>query len=45
MSEQGICSRREADAFIEKGLVYVDGERVQPLLANNTITTNRVSRR
>ncbi|HLB05213.1 MAG TPA: pseudouridine synthase [Thermodesulfobacteriota bacterium] len=28
MAEKGICSRREADAFIERGLVYVDGERI-----------------
>jgi 23S rRNA pseudouridine2604 synthase len=25
MSEQGICSRREADNYIEQGLVLVDG--------------------
>ena len=31
MSERGICSRREADAFIERGFVYVDGERVDVL--------------
>ncbi|MEW6118474.1 MAG: pseudouridine synthase [Pseudomonadota bacterium] len=31
MSERGLCSRREADAFIEKGLVYVDGKRVSEL--------------
>jgi 23S rRNA pseudouridine2604 synthase len=31
MSERGICSRREADAFIEQGLVYVDGEKVSTL--------------
>jgi len=31
MSERGICSRREADAFIERGLVYVDGVRVDTL--------------
>jgi len=28
MSERGLCSRREADALIERGLVLVDGERV-----------------
>lgn len=27
LSERGICSRREADAFIERGLVIVDNER------------------
>lgn len=31
MTERGICSRREADAYIEQGLVYVNGERVQEL--------------
>ena len=31
MSLRGICSRREADAFIERGFVYVDGERVDVL--------------
>ena len=31
MSERGLCSRREADAWIEKGWVFVDGVRVQEL--------------
>jgi len=31
MSERGICSRREADAFIERGLVYVDGVKTDTL--------------
>jgi 23S rRNA pseudouridine2604 synthase len=31
MSEQGICSRREADSYIEQGLVLVDGERISEL--------------
>ncbi|HEY3325824.1 MAG TPA: pseudouridine synthase [Novimethylophilus sp.] len=31
MSQQGLCSRREADAYIERGWVYVDGERVAEL--------------
>ena len=31
MSERGLCSRREADAYIERGLVIVDGERVTEL--------------
>lgn len=31
MTERGICSRREADAYIAQGLVYVNGERVQEL--------------
>jgi len=31
MAERGLCSRREADAYIERGLVYVDGEKVTQL--------------
>lgn len=31
MTEQGLCSRREADAYIEKGWVLVNGLRVQQL--------------
>ena len=31
MSEQGLCSRREADSYIEKGWVLVDGEPVTEL--------------
>ena len=31
MSERGLCSRREADEFIERGWVYVDGVRVEEL--------------
>ena len=31
MSERGICSRREADYFISKGWVFVDGERITEL--------------
>jgi 23S rRNA pseudouridine2604 synthase len=31
MSEQGLCSRREADSYIERGWVFVDGERVTEL--------------
>ncbi len=31
MSEKGICSRREADEFIQMGLVYVDGQKVTQL--------------
>jgi 23S rRNA pseudouridine2604 synthase len=31
MSEQGLCSRREADEFIVKGWVKVDGETVSEL--------------
>ncbi|MDP2431046.1 MAG: pseudouridine synthase [Pseudomonadota bacterium] len=31
MSERGICSRREADAYIAKGQVFVDGKRISEL--------------
>ena len=31
MSERGICSRREADDYIERGWVYVDGVKVDQL--------------
>jgi 23S rRNA pseudouridine2604 synthase len=31
MSELGLCSRREADSYIEKGLVDVDGEIISEL--------------
>ena len=31
MSERGLCSRREADTYIERGLVFVDGKRVSEL--------------
>jgi len=31
MSERGLCSRREADSYIERGLVFVDGRRVNEL--------------
>ncbi len=31
MSEQGLCSRREADKYIERGWVFVDGECVSEL--------------
>ncbi|MBL8465634.1 MAG: pseudouridine synthase [Thauera sp.] len=31
MAERGICSRREADEFIERGWVFVDGRRVSEL--------------
>jgi 23S rRNA pseudouridine2604 synthase len=31
MSELGMCSRREADEWIEKGWVMVDGERIDTL--------------
>ena len=31
MSERGLCSRREADTYIERGLVFVDGRRISEL--------------
>lgn len=31
MAERGICSRREADAYIAKGLVFVNGEQIKEL--------------
>ncbi len=31
MSERGICSRREADSYIARGLVMVNGERISEL--------------
>ena len=31
MVEKGLCSRREADTFIERGWVYVDGEKISTL--------------
>ena len=31
MSERGLCSRREADSYIERGLVFVDGKRLSEL--------------
>jgi 23S rRNA pseudouridine2604 synthase len=31
MAERGLCSRRDADSYIERGWVFVDGERVTEL--------------
>ncbi|NWG87891.1 MAG: rRNA pseudouridine synthase [Hydrogenophilaceae bacterium] len=31
MAERGLCSRREADAYIERGWVFVDGRKVDVL--------------
>ncbi len=31
MAERGLCSRREADTYIERGWVFVDGERISEL--------------
>jgi 23S rRNA pseudouridine2604 synthase len=48
MSERGICSRREADLYIERGWVYVDGARVTELGARaaptQTITLDRAAK-
>jgi 23S rRNA pseudouridine2604 synthase len=47
MSQQGLCSRREADSYIERGWVYVNGERVSELGARvdpaSKITLNRAA--
>ena len=49
MSERGMCSRREADRFIEQGLVLVDGEKITELGVrvepNQTITLVAEARR
>lgn len=45
MSERGLCSRREADAFIERGWVYVDGVKITELgtkiYSNQNIVLNK----
>jgi len=45
MSERGLCSRREADDFIERGWVYVDGQQITELGTRidptQTITLNK----
>src|SRR5689334_20971380 len=42
MAQRGICSRREADEYISRGLVYVDGVKIDTLgtkvLPHQTIT-------
>ena len=47
MSELGLCSRREADAYIEQGWVYVDGVQISELgtkiYPEQTITLNRAA--
>ncbi len=47
MSEQGFCSRREADVYIERGWVLVDGQPVNELgikiFATQKITLNRAA--
>lgn len=48
MSEQGLCSRREADSYIERGWVLVDGVPVTELgtriLPTQTITLTATAR-
>ena len=44
MAEQGLCSRREADSYIERGWVKVDGVVVtlgERALPTQTITLER----
>lgn len=47
MSAQGICSRREADTYIERGWVYVDGVQVSELgskaYSTQKITLNKAA--
>ena len=47
MSERGMCSRREADDYIARGWVYVNGEKVQELGTradpNATITLEKAA--
>jgi len=47
MSEQGLCSRREADAYIERGWVFVDGVAVSELgsriFPNQKITLSKAA--
>ncbi|MCC6917485.1 rRNA pseudouridine synthase [Nitrosomonas sp.] len=47
MSAQGMCSRREADVYIEQGWVYVDGQQVRELgtkvYSGQKITLNRAA--
>ncbi len=43
ISESGICSRRDADRFIEQGNVYVNGKRAQvgaQVVAGDTVKVN-----
>eukprot|EP01042_Synura_sphagnicola_P017090 gene17090-21604_t len=42
MSELGLCSRREADAWIEKGWVRVDG-KVISVLGTKVLPQQRIS--
>jgi 23S rRNA pseudouridine2604 synthase len=43
ISESGICSRRDADRFIEQGNVYIDGKRAKAgdqVFSGNTVKVN-----
>jgi len=48
MAQQGICSRREADEYISRGLVFVDGVKIDMLgtkiLPHQTITLAEAAR-
>ncbi len=47
MADRGMCSRREADAFIERGWVSVDGEKAvlgQKALPTAKVTLHRTAR-
>ncbi|MBP9713352.1 MAG: rRNA pseudouridine synthase [Sterolibacterium sp.] len=47
LAQQGLCSRREADSYIERGWVYVDGQRITELgskaLPTQKITLSRAA--
>lgn len=49
MAQRGMCSRREADAYIERGWVMVDGQVVSELgskaLPSQKITLNRIAQK
>ncbi|MBV2233983.1 MAG: rRNA pseudouridine synthase [Sterolibacterium sp.] len=49
LAQQGLCSRREADSYIERGWVYVDGQQVNALgakaLPTQKITLNQAAQR
>ena len=48
MAQRGICSRREADEYISRGLVFVDGVKIDTLgtrvLSHQTITLAEAAR-
>ena len=49
LSQQGLCSRREADSYIERGWVFVDGVQVTELgtraFPNQTVTLNQAAQK